>query len=161
MTTFSLRRACGALMTTGAVLTAGVAAGVTGGCASTGPTHGPGPATFTLLNDSSANLDIEMVSLSGTPTLTVTPGGSATSSIEPATDTTEGVLGVVLIPTEPVSGAIGKPVRVNIDGEPYAIRVFGTSAALRWARLKPHRTDRSNDLTAPPPPNPGAGVQAR
>ncbi len=157
----TLRRICSALMTTGGLLAAGLVGGLAGGCASTGTTHGPGPATFTLLNDSTANIDIEMVTLSGTPTLTVSPGGSATSSIEPATETTNGVLGVVLIPTDPESGAIGKPVRVNIDGEPYAIRVFGTPAALRWARLKPQRMDRSNDLAAPPPPNPGAGVQAR
>lgn len=137
------------------------AAGVLiGGCASGSNTRGPGPQTFTLLNDSSANVEAELVTMAGTPSLTTAPGGSATSSIDPETDTEDGVLGVVLLPSDADSGAIGRPFRISIDGPPYSIRVFGTASALRWARVAPP-VKSDSELTAPPPPNPGAGVQAR
>ena len=154
MTTLHVRRSatCGLLA---------LAAIIAGGCSSGGNTHGPGPAAFTFLNDSSATVDVEMVTVSGQPTLTVAPGGSATSSIEPSRDTSDGALELILLPMDPESGAIGRPSRVTLDGPPYAMRVFGTASAIRWARVTRPNADGSADLAAPPPPNPGAGVQAR
>ena len=131
-----------------------------GGCASSAP-DGPGAATFTLLNDSSATLDVEMITLPGQPTMTVQPGGATESSITPETDTRNGVLELVLVPMDEESGGIGRPARVELDQPPYRMRVFGTAKALRWARIIEAPDTRSNDLTLPPPPNPGAGIQAR
>lgn len=131
-----------------------------GGCASSAP-DGPGTSTFTLLNDSSATIDVEMVTLPGQPTLTVVPGGATETSITPETDTRSGVLEVILVPMDEDSGGIGRPARVELDQPPYRMRVFGTAKALRWARIIESPDTRSNDLAPPPPPNPGAGIQAR
>jgi hypothetical protein len=130
------------------------------GCASSGKgTHvGPGEQVFTLLNDSTARVEVELPSLPGQPTMMVDSGGLTTSSINEATDLVDQRLEVIVVPMDD-QGMPGRPLRVFLETRPYSMRVFGSASVLRWSTIAPPPMQRSNDLTAPPPPTPGSAIQ--
>jgi hypothetical protein len=131
-----------------------------GGCASSGggTRVGPGEQVFTLLNDSTARVEVELPSLPGQPTVVVESGGLTTTSINEATDLVDQRLEVIVVPLD-AQGVPGRPLRAFLDTRPYTMRVFGSASVLRWSPVAPPPMNRSNALTAPPPPNPGSALQ--
>lgn len=138
----------------------GLAALGLGGCASSGGGKhvGPGEQVFTLLNDSTARVEVELPSLPGQPTVVVESGGSTTTSINEATDLVDQRLEVIVVPLDD-QGMPGRPLRAFLETHPYSMRVFGSASVLRWSLVAPPPMDRSTSLTPPPPPNPGSALQ--